>query len=133
MTLEEALEARGLSDPRPLCREILKQLRDSDAAAYREAVRRYEEELAPEEGGEGSGQARLAAWLDYGLWLARRLDPGRAVAVDDSGRAVEADGPPSDAPLLLHLPDKRSRRALVVAAPREPSPAQEATRELLAG
>ena len=131
MTLEQALEARGLADPRPLCREILKQLRDRDPDAYHEAVQRYENELASD--GATEGEAGVAAWLDYGLWLAARLDPGRAVAVAPDGRAEETTGAPPDGPLLLHLPDKRNRRALVVAAPRDPSPAQEATRELLAG
>ena len=131
MTLEEALEARGLSDPRPPCREILKQLRDRDPDAYREAVQRYENELSPN--GEAQGEAGVAAWLDYGLWLAARLDPGRAVAVGPDGRAEDANGVPPDGPLLLHLPQQRNRRALVIAVPLDPSPAQEATRELLAG
>ncbi len=131
MTLDEALEARGLADPRPLCREILRQLREQDPGAYRDAVRRYEAELA--EGDEVAGEAGVTAWLEYGLWMAARLDPGRAVAVDAGGRAEDVESPPSDAPLLLHLPRKRNRRALVIAAPLDPSPAQEATRELLVG
>lgn len=131
MTLEEAFEARGLADPRPMCRAILKQLRDADSAGYDDAVRRYEEELADRD--EAAGEAGVTAWLEYGLWMAERLDPGKAVAVDPDGRAEEVAAPPSDAPLLLHLPEKRNRRALLIAAPRDPSPAQEATRELLVG
>lgn len=132
MTLDEALEARGLADPRPLYRDLLRQLRQADAAAYEEAVRRYEEELAAAD--ESLGEPTLAAWLDYGSWLAGRLCPGRRVAVDRQGRARELEGDeiPEDA-LLLHLPDTRNRRALALAAPRDPSEPQDATLELLVG
>lgn len=132
MTLDEALEARGLADPRPLYRALLRQLREADAAAYEEAVRRYEEELAPAD--ESRGERTLAAWLAYGSWLAGRLCPGRRVAVDRQGRArdLEGDEVPEGA-LLLHIPDTRKRRALALAAPRDPSGPQDATLELLAG
>jgi hypothetical protein len=132
VTLEEALETRGLADPRPLYRDMLRTLRQADAASYEEAVRRYEQELAP--ASDSEGERALDAWIDYGRWLAGRLTPGRVVAVDRSGQAenLPGDEAPSGA-LILYLPDKNNRRALALAVPSSPSPPQEAARELLVG
>lgn len=135
MRLEEALEARGLTDPRPLYRDLLRQLRQADATAYEQAVRRYEEELGPSaDESEADGGAAVGAWIGYGRWLADHLAPGRDVSVDREGRAAELgeDEVPPGA-LVLHLPDRRNRRALPLALPRDPSAAQSATLELLVG
>jgi len=90
------LEELGLADVRPLYRELLKRLRDQDAEAYREAVRRYEEELAPsmEEGGRedaGDPLDPVREWIRYGAWLAAHVAPGSLTAVDRTGRARPLD------------------------------------------
>lgn len=128
----EALAGRGLADVRPLYRELLKELKVRDPDGYREAVRRYEEEVGPRAAGADDP---LRTWIAYGRWLADRLIDGRAVAVDPSGRARDLPdgGPPPEEALLLHLPDSTRRRALTLAAPAEPSEHQEAARELLCG
>lgn len=90
------LEELGLADVRPLYRELLKRLREEDAEAYREAVRRYEEELAPsmEEGGAGEAGDPVEPvrdWIRYGAWLAAHVAPGSLTAVDRTGRARPLD------------------------------------------
>jgi len=130
VSLEEALEARGLADPRALYRDLLRRLRQDDPAAYEEAVRRYERDL----GGAAGGERPVEAWIAYGRWLAERLCPGRDVAVDREGRARElAEGEVPEGALLLHLPEKRNVRALTLSLPVDPTPPQDATRELLVG
>lgn len=130
--LRAALDERELADVRPLYRELLKELKVQDPDGYREAVRRYEEEVGPEAAGEGDP---LRAWVGYGRWLADRLIEGEAVAVDRSGRSREmAEGArPPEGALLLHLPESTRRRALELAVPAEPTEYQEAARELLCG
>jgi len=136
-----ALEAAGLRDVRPLYRALLKRIREEDADAYREAVRRYEEEVEPE---VEESDDPLGVWLRYGAWLAGALVPGRIVAVDGSGRARDLDpggggsvegvtGDVDGGPLLLHLPEPSRERALPLALPADPTGPQEATRELLCG
>lgn len=126
----EALTGRGLTDVRPLYRELLKELKVQDPDGYREAVRRYQEEVGP---AAEEAEDPLRPWLGYGRWLADRLIEGRAVAVDRSGRSKElAEGaPPPEGALLLHLPESTRRRALELAVPAEPTEYQEAARELL--
>ena len=128
--LEEARRERGLADPRPTFRKLLKRLASEDRDAYREAVRHFEEELVPSvAGGEADP---VAAWLTYGLRLVSVLSDGEARAVDESGRAdpVDDTSAPPVGPLLLWLPASGDR-GLVLARPEEPSDAQRATVELL--
>lgn len=127
-----ALADRGLEDVRPLYRELLKELKVQDPDGYREAVRRYEEEVEP---AAGASDDPVRPWIGYGRWLADRLIDGRAVAVDRTGRSDElAEGaPPPEGALLLHLPESTRRRALELAVPAEPTEYQEAARELLCG
>lgn len=126
--LAAAFAERDLEDPRPLYRDLLLELRDEDPDAYEEAVRRYREEVEP----AAEGEDALVAWIDYGRRLAARLAPGRAVAVDRSGRSRDAGrGPPPAACLLLHLPESTGRRAVTLAVPADPTEHQEQTRELL--
>ena len=129
--LEEARRERGLADPRPTFRKLLKRLASEDRDAYREAVRHFEEELVPS---VARGEAEpVAAWLRYGLRLVSVLSDGEARAVDESGRADPVDDPsdPPVGPLLLWLPSSPGDRALVLARPEEPSGSQRATVELL--
>ena len=129
---EAALAEHGLADVRPLYRELLKELKVRDPDGYREAVRRYEEEVGP---AAEAADDPVRPWLDYGRWLADTLIEGRAVAVDRTGRSRElAEGAsPPEGALLLHLPESTRQRALELAVPAEPTDYQEAARELLCG
>ena len=124
-----ALEETGARDPREFYRQRLRDLKDSDTGAYDEAVAYYRETLIPT---VASGSADpIQAWLEYGCRLANLVSDGTPVTIDPTGvRHAFAAPVPSDH-LLLHLPAK-SGRALVVGLPRELSPAQWATFQLLA-
>jgi len=127
--LEEALEATGAQDPRPLCRERLRELRNAREVAYVEAVRDYGETVTRRIAEEGADP--LACWLEFGARLAGTLHRGRTVTLDASGMARDYAPPASWEELILHLPDDRSVRALPVAIPPEPTPAQSAALDLL--
>lgn len=125
--LEEALARNGGEDPRVLCRQRLRELKQADAAAYEEAVGYYRDVLLP--GIAEGATPPLDAWTEYGRRLAAALAPGRTVSIDRTGRARPYEGPdPAD--LVLQLPEGEVR-ALLVAAPADPSPAQRATRDAL--
>ena len=126
--LEAALERTGARDPRPACRERLRELKGVDAAAFERAVGHYRDRLVPS---IVAGEEPLAAWVEYGRAIAELTFEGRTVAVDRTGLAREYATPPDPEALVLHLPKGGRRRALVVALPREPSSAQRATRDLL--
>ena len=128
--LEAACEERGLADPRPTYRKLLKRLASEDRDAYREAVRHFEEELVPSVAAGDEDAA--AAWIRYGLRLVSRVADGEARAVDESGRAEDVEDPddPPVGPLLLWLPSSGDR-ALVLARPDELTEPQQATVELL--
>ena len=129
--LERACEERGLADPRPTYRKLLKRLASEDRNAYREAVRHFEEELVPAVAAGDADPA--AAWIRYGLRLVARVADGEARAVDESGRSEPVEDPddPPVGPLLLWLPSSAGDRALVMARPEELSEPQQATVELL--
>lgn len=127
----EALARHGLQDVQPLYRRLLVRLKSADAGAYEAAVFRYEREVLPGVA-EGEGDP-LTPWLEYGIWLAGRLQPGQAMAVDGTGRARPVTGEPPLGPLLLHLPEERRVPAIPLAIPEEPSDPQRATLELLCG
>ena len=127
---EEALEEHGARDPREFYRTILRELKGGDAQSYQESVEEYERDLLPS---IAQGRADpLQAWLGFGLRLASRLHPGRSVEIDASGRASPLEDDASWRTLVLHLPDDRRARAIVVSLPPEPTPAQRATIDLLA-
>ncbi|HSH46361.1 MAG TPA: hypothetical protein VK966_11010 [Longimicrobiales bacterium] len=126
--LDAALTRSPHRDPRPGLRAVLKALRGRDPATFEEAIRHFEETLIPAVAGEADP---LGAWLEYARVLARLAGEGRAVAVDGFGRAKPApDGPAPDA-LVLHLPDDAGAPAVPLQYPRETTPAQEASIELL--
>jgi len=127
--LQEALDATGAEDPRPRCRERLRELRTSREDAYAEAVRDYGETVTRRIAEEAADP--LGCWLEFGARLAGRLHRGRTVILDDSGKARDYAPPASWRQLILHLPDDRSVRALAVAVPPEPTPAQSAALDLL--
>lgn len=147
-----ALQDRGLADVRPLYRELLVRLKKEDESAYEEAVLRYDEEVEP---ALQQADDPLVPWLRYGAWLARRLTPGELTAVGPDGAASEVepggdggderagkpDGPESGGgtgplpagALLLHLPEDDGEPGIALAVPDEPTPHQEAAREILCG
>jgi hypothetical protein len=127
--LEHALDRDGATDPRGLCRERLRDLKEGNRGAYEEAVRHYEEIVVP---GIASGALdALDAWTEYARRLAELIAPGRTAAIDESGRALPYEPGSWREKLVLHLPHAGSGRALLVALPREPSEAQRATCEWL--
>lgn len=130
--LERGLRERELEDPRPVYRRLLKRLSGEDRDAYRDAVRRFEEELVP---AVADGEADpVAAWTRYGMEIASALADGEARAVDESGRArplEDADGDPPAEALLLWLPADAGAPALVLSRPNTLSEPQRATLELL--
>lgn len=127
--LEEALAAEGARDPREYYRERLRDLKQASPEEYGRAVTYFRERLIPD---VASGEVEpLSAWTEYGRVLAEALAPGRTVAVDATGRAHPYEAPAPRDRLVLHLPDGKSSRALLVGLPAELSAAQRATYDLL--
>ena len=126
----EALAGTGLADMRPAYRALLRRLKESDREAFSEATARYDEVLVPAIAG---GEDPIAAWVKYGVWIARRLTPGRLVQLDATGLAVDVAGDPEASAdrVLLYLPDAETEAAIPIARPVEPSPAQRSALELL--
>ena len=125
---EQALARHGLEDVQPRYRGLLLRLKNQDARAYEEAVRRYQEDV---EAVVDSTRDPVAVWVGYGAWLGPRLAPGVLKAVDRNGLAVDAPTPPPLGPMLMHLPHDQKVRAVVVAMPADPSDAQKETAALL--
>lgn len=126
---EEALERTGARDPREFLRGQLRALRSDDAEAYRRALAYYEETLIPAVAAEGSDP--LGEWLEFARVLAELTTPGRAVAVDPTGRADDYARPAPPDALVLHLPAAEGRPALPLGLPPELSPHQRAAFDLL--
>jgi len=127
--LAARLEETGAWDPRGTYRELLKRLKELDEDAYRAAVVRFRDEVLPaiaEEGGDP-----LQEWLEFGLFLAEQVAPGRTVLVEASGRSTRLASPGRWSDMLLRLPDTAKDRAIPLSVPPEPSPAQQATLDLL--
>lgn len=127
--LDEALKRQGARDPREFYRARLRDLRESDSDAYGRAVAYYRETLLPSIA-EG-GAEPLQAWASYGRALAELTAPGRTVAVDGTGRSRGVDGPGRLEELVLHLPEDRRVRAILVSLPPVLTPAQRATYDWL--
>jgi hypothetical protein len=123
--LEEVAAALGLADPRPPYRDRLRRLRESDPQAFERAVGHYEKTVLP----ALADVAPLEAWLDYGRALVG--DPVRTMVIDADGRATAMTPPVPGGSLVLLIPDDLSTDVLVGAAPLQPSPAQQATIDLL--
>ncbi|MGH7541509.1 MAG: hypothetical protein ACRELC_10960 [Gemmatimonadota bacterium] len=128
-----SLEAHGLQDVQPLYRALLKRLKAHDAAAYEAAVARYKERVEPAVEGEDPEADPVEVWLAYGRWMAERLSPGAVHSVAPNGRADPLRGNPPPGSLLLHLPDDRKERAILLAMPADPSGPQKETADLLCG
>lgn len=127
---EVAMENSGARDPREFYREALRELRVENPAGYEGAVTHFQEVLVPS---IANGESEpLWAWREYGRLIAELTAPGRTVAIDSTGRShpFESDTPMDR--LVLHLPEGKGRRAILISLPPNPSPAQRATYELLA-
>ncbi|MDX1645633.1 MAG: hypothetical protein R3304_00710 [Longimicrobiales bacterium] len=126
--LQEALDRSGARDPRPFYRDRLRTLKESDPEGYSTAVAHYTDTLIPS---VASGERDpLDAWTEYGRALAEAVASGRTVCIDRSGRSRTYEGPARDH-LILHLPDDRGTRALLVGLPPTLTPAQRATYDVL--
>lgn len=126
---EKALEERGARDPREFYRERLRELKNRSPDAYEEAVAYYQETLVPRVA--SGGEDPLRAWLEYGRKLAELCAQGRTVVVDSTGRARPYQAQDGPGLLVLHLPRANKDRPLLVGLPRDLSPAQKATYDLL--
>jgi len=126
--LEAALAETGARDPREFYRERLRELKQASPKEYEAAVAYYTGTLIPDVAG---GTAHpLDAWTEYGRRLASALAPGRTMSIDETGRAHAYEGPAPDR-LVLHLPDDKGARALLVGLPPVLSDAQRATYDVL--
>ena len=126
---EAALAKSGGRDPREFYRERLRELKEANPAAYEEAVAFYTGELVPT---VASGSTDpLAAWLDYGVRLCEWCAPGQPVEIDATGVRHPLSPPTPSDRLVLHIPNDKRTRALLVGLPAELSPAQRATFDLL--
>lgn len=126
--LEAALAQADARDPREFYRERLRELKRTNPEEYESAVAYYRDTLIPDVA--GGDRDPLDAWTEYGRRLAAALAPGRTVSVDGTGLAHEYSGPARDR-LVLHLPDEKGARALLVGLPSSLSPAQRATYDVL--
>jgi hypothetical protein len=126
--LEAALAASGARDPREFYRDRLRALKEADRGAYEQAVGYYRDTLVPAVAG---GADPLPAWTEYGRKLADLAAPGRTMMIDETGAAAPYQAPAPADRLILHMPEGRGGRALVVGIPAELSRAQRATYDLL--
>jgi hypothetical protein len=131
--LRERAEARltaaaaelNLADPRPPYRERLRRLRETDPAAFERAVAHYEQTVLP----ALTTAEPLTTWLEYGKFLTGGAV--RTTVIDAAGRAGPVAAPVPSGSLVLLIPDEPSADVLIGAAPLQPSPAQQATLDLL--
>jgi hypothetical protein len=126
--LERVLAETGARDPREFYRDRLRDLKQTNPDGYAEAVAYYRDTLIPAVA--GGTQAPLDAWTEYGRRLVQALAPGRTMSIDESGKAHPFDEPRTDR-LVLHFPDDKGGRAMLVGLPIELSAAQRATYDVL--
>ena len=126
---EKARAEAGARDPRDFYRKALRELRAENSDAYDRAVRHFQEVLVPS---IAQGETEpLTAWRDYGRLIAELTAPGRTVSLDETGRSQPFQSHLPMDRLVLHLPDEKGRRAMVVSLPPRLSPAQKAAHDLL--
>jgi hypothetical protein len=129
-TLEARLEATKTQDPRPDYRDLLRSLKDSDPDAFTRMRAHYAEHV--ESALARGDRDPLALWLDYGLALAHAVGgEGEPVVIGADGLSVPLDGSPPPGLLTLVLPGRGGLKAIAVAVPSQPSPAQQASLDLL--
>ena len=122
---EAALASAGARDPRDYYRSRLRELKRSNPEGYADAVAYYQSTLLTSIARRDADPLR--AWREFGLMIAQLTAAGRAVAIDPAGRSRPFKSPGSGDDLILHLPDARNQRALLVGLPPKPSAAQAAT------
>ena len=125
------LAERGVTDVRPACRYLLRQLKTTAPEVYELGVRRYEDELVPAIA-DGSTNP-LDGWISYGGWLCDQLYDGHLVCVDMSGRSTPLEGPLPAGSMALYLPGRDDQTTILLATPESLSEHQTATRDLLCG
>lgn len=129
LRFEHALERTGARDPRDHLRGMLRALKDADPDGYQRALAYFSDTLVPTVAADDSDP--LAEWLEFGRVLGELTEPGRTVQIDPGGRARPYARPvPPDA-LVLHLPERAGRAALLLGLPPELSPHQRASYDLL--
>jgi hypothetical protein len=125
--LAQAVIAAGLADPRPPLRDRLRELKESHPAGFERALAHYEQVVLPALSGAAEP---LQVWADYARFLGELGSPGRLLAVDATGGATPYQAP-APGTLVLYIPDDTASPVLVALAPASPSPAQQATIDLL--
>jgi hypothetical protein len=126
--LQEAAAALGLADPRPAFRDRLRHLREQHPDAFSRAVAHYENDVLPALAEEPDP---VATWVGYGTFLGGLTAEGRAYRVDATGRATTFRAPARAGELILFVAEEARADVLVMAAPAQPSAAQDATVDLL--
>jgi hypothetical protein len=126
--LAAAFEAADMADARGTLRDRLRELRNRAPEAFERARAHYESAVLPE---LADGASPLAAWIEYGRFLGQLDGAGRTVAIDGAGRGVVYAPPPAGGQMVLFMPDDSAHPALLLCAPRQPSPAQRAALALL--
>jgi hypothetical protein len=126
---EEAVETTGARDPRDFYRQALRDLKEPNPAGYARAVAHFQNVLVP---GIVSGDLEpIGAWREYGRLIAEETAAGTTVEIDETGRSRPYSPDSAMSLLVLHLPDEKGARAILVSLPPSPSPAQRASFELL--
>ncbi|MGH7504397.1 MAG: hypothetical protein ACRELX_02050 [Longimicrobiales bacterium] len=126
--LGDALADRALEDSRPAYRQRLRELRESNPAAFDRARGHYEDVVVP---ALFTASDPVEVWIEYGRWLAELTADGRLLAIDRSGRASPYAPDAAAGALVLHIPDDAGIAILPVAVPLEATPAQRASLDLL--
>ncbi len=121
----EALAASGARDPRDYYRKQLKKLKRSNPEGYAEAVAYYQNKLVTSIAERDADP--IQAWQSYGLLIAGLTSSGRPVAIDHTGRSRPFAPPGEVEDMILHVPDTKNARPLLVGLPPNPSSAQMAT------
>jgi len=129
LRFEAALENSSARDPRDFYRKALKDLREANPGGYDRAVNHFQEVLVPT---IASGESDpLWAWREYGRLIAELTTKGRTVSIDEDGRSQPFNSDEAMDRLVLHLPDAKGGRAILISLPPTPSSAQRATYDLL--
>lgn len=123
---EQAIQRSPFGDFRQGYRERLRWLKDSQPQSFTKALSHYNDILVPN---IAAGGDAIAAWVEYGKLLGELSGSGKAVRIDETGRAYDLDS--SLDGLILHLPEDTNVPALALAVPKQLSEAQRATLTLL--
>ena len=126
--LVAALADAAAADRRDDFRDRLRTLKRDNAAEFRRVTEHYERVVQPE---LLAAPDPLRVWVEFGVTLGGTSGPGRVAVIDGTGRSARWVGEYAASELLLWLPEDRQADALPLLVPAEPSPAQEATLDLL--